>query len=57
MEKDHRPSLSHAKNHMSSSQVENQKQETNAGKPRHLVVVASSPLPGTGVVLRSVGGC
>lgn len=30
MVKDHRPSQSHAKNHISSSQVENKNQETNA---------------------------
>jgi hypothetical protein len=34
MVKDHRPSLSHAKNHISSSQVENKNQETNAGESR-----------------------
>jgi hypothetical protein len=58
MVKDHRPSLSHAKNHISSSQVENKKQETNAGESHaHLMVVASTPLPGTGVVLRPIVGC
>lgn len=54
--KDHRPSLSHAKNHISSSQeILEQNSEKKILQGR-LMVVTSTPLPWTGVVLRSVGG-
>lgn len=57
MVKDHRPSLSHAKNHIYSSQVENKTKKPMQVKLRRLMVVTSTPLPGTGVVLCSVVGC